>query len=256
MRAKSLRVDTVFEISNIGILTALAAGAISFLSPCVLPLVPGYISYVAGNAAVAGGPSQVISSRFSALLLSTWFVLGFSTVFVALGASATAISRLLLSYRYETNILGGAIIIVFGLFMTGLVWLPWLQREFRFHGNLPGGRPLGAYILGLAFGFGWTPCIGPILGAILTVSALSSTASNGIALLSIYSVGLGVPFLLSALFAESLAKRLKGMKRTGRLLQITAGVIMIVMGVAMMTGTMTTFSFWLLEQFPILTKIG
>jgi cytochrome c-type biogenesis protein len=246
----------VFEISNIGILTALAAGAISFLSPCVLPLVPGYISYVAGNAAVAGGPSQVISNRLSTLLLSTWFVLGFSTIFVALGASATAISRLLLSYRYETNIIGGAIIIVFGLFMTGLVWLPWLQREFRFHGNLPGGRPLGAYILGLAFGFGWTPCIGPVLGTILTVSALSSTASNGIALLSIYSVGLGVPFLLSALFTESLAKRLKGMKRTGRLLQIAAGVIMMVMGVAMMTGTMTTFSFWLLEQFPILTKIG
>lgn len=246
----------MFEISNIGILTALAAGAISFLSPCVLPLVPGYISYVAGNAAVAGGPSQAISNRLSALLLSIWFVLGFSTVFVALGASATAISRLLLSYRYETNILGGAIIIVFGVFMTGLVRLPWLQREVRFHGNLPGGRPLGAYVLGLAFGFGWTPCIGPVLGAILTVSALSSTASNGIALLSIYSVGLGVPFLLSALFTEGLAKRLKGMKRTGRLLQIAAGVIMIAMGVAMMTGTMTTFSFWLLEQFPILTKIG
>ncbi|WP_163271141.1 cytochrome c biogenesis CcdA family protein [Chelativorans alearense] len=246
----------MFEISNIGILTALAAGAISFLSPCVLPLVPGYISYVAGNAAVAGGPYRSVGSRLSTLLLSTWFVLGFSTVFVALGASATAISRLLLAYRYETNILGGAIIILFGLFMTGLVRLPWLQHEFRFHGSLASGRPLGAYVLGLAFGFGWTPCIGPVLGTILTVSALSSTASNGIALLSIYSVGLGVPFLLSALFTESLAKRLKGMKRTGRLLQIAAGVIMIVMGVAMMTGTMTTFSFWLLEQFPILTKIG
>lgn len=246
----------VFEISNIGILTALAAGAISFLSPCVLPLVPGYVSYVAGNAAIAGGPSRSFGGRLSILLLSTWFVLGFSTVFVALGASATAISRLLLTYRYETNILGGAIIIVFGLFMTGVMRLPWLHREFRFHGSLSGGRPLGAFILGLAFGFGWTPCIGPVLGAILTVSALSSTASNGIALLSIYSVGLGVPFLLSALFTESLAKRLKGMKRTGRLLQIAAGAIMIVMGVAMMTGTMTTFSFWLLEWFPILTKVG
>lgn len=246
----------MFEISNIGILTALAAGAISFLSPCVLPLVPGYISYVAGNAAVASGQYRSVGARLSTLLLSTWFVLGFSTVFVALGASATAISRLLLSYRYETNILGGAIIIVFGVFMTGLMRPLWFQREFRFHGALPGGRPLGAFALGLAFGFGWTPCIGPVLGAILTVSALSSTASSGIALLSIYSVGLGVPFLLSALFTESLARRLKGMKRTGRLLQVAAGAIMIVMGVAMMTDTMTTFSFWLLEQFPILTKIG
>ncbi|ORE97003.1 MULTISPECIES: cytochrome c biogenesis CcdA family protein [Aurantimonadaceae] len=246
----------MLEISNVGILTALAAGAISFLSPCVLPLVPGYISYVAGNAAVAGRPNQSLQDRWTTLLLSTYFVLGFSTVFVALGASATAISRLLLSYRYETNIIGGAIIIVFGIFMTGLVRLPWLQRELRFHGDLAGGRPLGAYVLGLAFGFGWTPCIGPVLGAILTISALSSTASNGVALLGIYSVGLGVPFLLSALFTESLAKRLKGMRRTGRLLQIGAGMIMIIMGVAMITGTMSTFSFWLLEQFPILTKIG
>jgi cytochrome c-type biogenesis protein len=246
----------VFEISNIGILTALAAGAISFLSPCVLPLVPGYISYVAGNAAVAGGRSVSVGGRLPALILSTWFVLGFSTVFVALGAGATALSQLLISYRYEANILGGAIVILFGIFMTGLLRLPWLQQEFRFHGNIPGGRPLAAFVLGLAFGFGWTPCIGPVLGAILTVSALSSTASSGIALLSIYSVGLGVPFLLSALFTESLAKRLKGMRRTGWLLQVAAGGIMIVMGVAMITGTMTTFSFWLLEQFPILTKIG
>ncbi|MDW9627474.1 cytochrome c biogenesis protein CcdA (plasmid) [Sinorhizobium meliloti] len=246
----------MFEISNIGILTALAAGAISFLSPCVLPLVPGYISYVAGNAAVAGGVNRSVGSRLSTLLLSTWFVLGFSSVFVALGASATAVSRLLLAYRYETNIFGGAVIILFGLFMTGLVRFPRLQQEFRFHSSLTGGRPLGAFVLGLAFGFGWTPCIGPVLGAILTVSALSSTASSGIALLSIYSVGLGAPFLLSALFTETLTKRLKGMKRTGRLLQIAAGAIMIAMGIAMMTGTMTTFSFWLLEQFPILSKIG
>jgi cytochrome c-type biogenesis protein len=246
----------VFEISNIGILTALAAGAISFLSPCVLPLVPGYISYVAGNVQLAGGPHRSLGSRLSTLLLSTWFVLGFSTVFIALGASATAVSRLLLSYRYETNIIGGAIIIVFGIFMTGLVRLPWFERELRFYAKVPGGRPLGAYVLGLAFGFGWTPCIGPVLGAILTVSALSSTVSSGIALLTIYSIGLGVPFLLSAVFTESLAKRLPGMRRTGRLLQILAGVIMIIMGIAMMTGYMSVFAFWLLKQFPILTRIG
>lgn len=246
----------MFEISNIGMLTALAAGAISFLSPCVLPLVPGYISYVAGNSAGAGGSPRPAGNRLSTLLLSVWFVLGFSTIFVALGASATVISRLLLSYRYEANILGGAIIIIFGLFMTGLIRLPWLQREFRVHGGMPGGKPFGAYVLGLAFGFGWTPCIGPVLGAILTVSAMSSTVSSGIALLTIYSVGLGIPFLLAALFTESLAKRLKGMKRAGRVLHIAAGLIMIVMGVAMMTGTMSAFAFWLLEQFPILGKIG
>lgn len=246
----------MLEISNIGILTALAAGAISFLSPCVLPLVPGYISYVAGNTVVAGERTWSFGGRLSTLFLSACFVLGFSTVFVALGASATATSRVLLSYRYETNLFGGAIIIIFGVFMTGLLRLPWLERELRFHGNLRGGRPFGAFVLGLAFGFGWTPCIGPVLGAILTVSALSSTASSGIALLSIYSVGLGVPFLLSALFTENLAKRLKAMRRTGWLLQVAAGSVMIVMGVAMITGTMSIFAFWLLEQFPILTTIG
>lgn len=246
----------MLEISNIGILTALAAGAISFLSPCVLPLVPGYISYVAGNTVVAGERTWSFGGRLSTLFLSACFVLGFSTVFVALGASATATSRVLLSYRYETNLFGGAIIIIFGVFMTGLLRLPWLERELRFHGNLRGGRPFGAFVLGLAFAFGWTPCIGPVLGAILTVSALSSTASSGIALLSIYSVGLGVPFLLSALFTENLAKRLKAMRRTGWLLQVAAGSVMIVMGVAMITGTMSIFAFWLLEQFPILTTIG
>lgn len=246
----------MLEISNIGILTALAAGAISFLSPCVLPLVPGYISYVAGNTVVAGERTWSFGGRLSTLFLSACFVLGFSTVFVALGASATATSRVLLSYRYETNLFGGAIIIIFGVFMTGLLRLPWLERELRFHGNLRGGRPFGAFVLGLAFGFGWTPCIGPVLGAILTVSALSSTASSGTTLLSIYSVGLGVPFLLSALFTENLAKRLKAMRRTGWLLQVAAGSVMIVMGVAMITGTMSIFAFWLLEQFPILTTIG
>ena len=246
----------MLEISNIGLLTALAAGAISFMSPCVLPLVPGYISYVAGNTAPAGEISRSRGRRLPALLLSTFFVLGFSTVFIALGASATGISRLLLWYRYEANIVGGTIIIVFGVFMTGLVPLPWLQRDLRFHGNLRGGRPAGAYILGLAFGFGWTPCIGPVLGAILTVSALSASASSGVALLSVYSIGLGVPFLLSAIFTDGLASRLKRMRRTGRVLQVGAGGIMVVMGIAMITGQMSVFSFWLLDQFPVLTTLG
>ena len=246
----------VFEISNIGILTALAAGAISFLSPCVLPLVPGYISYVAGHSANVDGSISAARTRLATLTLSLVFVLGFSTVFVALGAGATAISRTLLWYRYEANILGGALIILFGVFMTGLVRLPWLQRDLRFQSAAAGGRPLGAYVLGLAFGCGWTPCIGPVLGAILTVSALSSTASNGIALLGIYSLGLAIPFLLSALFTDGLAQRLKTMRRTGWALQIGAGGVMVAMGVAMITGHMSTFSFWLLDQFPVLTKIG
>ncbi|MBN9434371.1 MAG: cytochrome c biogenesis protein CcdA [Bosea sp.] len=241
-------------ISNIGLVTAFSAGMISFLSPCVLPLVPGYVSYISGHTLDRRDHAGI--DRVSMLLLSTCFVLGFSTIFVALGATATTFSRLLLAYRYEATLIGGAIVILFGVFMTGLVPLPWLQRDLRFHGNIRGGRPIGAYLLGLTFGFGWTPCIGPVLGAILTVSALSSTAPTGIALLTVYSIGLGVPFLLSAAFADGLMKRLKTMRRLGRTLQVGAGGVMIAMGIAMITGMMSTFSFWLLENVPMLARIG
>ncbi|CAN7493163.1 cytochrome c biogenesis CcdA family protein [Pararhizobium sp. LjRoot238] len=241
-------------ISNIGLITAFSAGLISFLSPCVLPLVPGYISYVSGNA--LGRQGDVGGGRLATLLLSLCFVLGFSTVFVALGATATAFSRLLLFYRYEATLIGGAIVILLGVFMTGLVRMPWFDRDVRFHGSIRGGRPLGAFLLGLAFGFGWTPCIGPVLGAILTISALSSTASAGISLLAVYSLGLGVPFLLSAAFADRLIQRLKTVRRLGRTLQIGAGGVMVAMGIAMITGTMSAFSFWLLENVPMLARIG
>lgn len=240
-----------FEIANIGIVAALLAGMISFLSPCVLPLVPGYVSYIAGSADQAVGRRRV-----DTVFLSGCFVLGFSTVFILLGASATAISGLLLSYRYEASIVGGLIIIVFGIFTTGIVKVPWLDRDLRYHGAIEGGQPLGAYLLGLAFGFGWTPCIGPILGAILTVSATVDGALSGVALLSIYSLGLGVPFLLTALFADALTSRLRNVRRLGKLLHIGAGVIMILMGMAMITGQMSAFAFWLLEKFPVFGRIG
>jgi cytochrome c-type biogenesis protein len=197
-----------------------------------------------------------MGDRASSLFLSVVFVLGFSTIFVALGATATALSRALFAYRHEASIAGGALVALFGVFLTGLVRLPLLERDLRFQGAIPGGRPAGAYLLGIAFGFGWTPCIGPILGAILTVSAISATASTGVALLSAYAFGLGVPFLASALFADGLMRRLKAIRGLGRALQLGAGGVMIVVGVAMMTGVMTTFSFWLLETFPILSKIG
>lgn len=244
------------EISNIGLLTAFAAGAVSFLSPCVLPLVPGYVSYVAGRAVAEDRSGGALALRLSAVGLSGCFVLGFSTVFVLLGASATALGQLLLTYRYELNIVGGVIVILFGLFLIGLVRPTWLLRDFRFHILVPGGRPFSAYVLGLAFAFGWTPCIGPILGAILTVSAASATVSSGVLLLTVYSLGLGVPFLLAALFTDGLMARLKTIGRIGRLLQLAASAVLILMGIAMMTGQLTTFSYWLLDTFPGLANIG
>jgi cytochrome c-type biogenesis protein len=244
------------EISNVGLLAAFAAGAISFLSPCVLPLVPGYVSYVAGRATADRPAGGTIALRLPAIGLSLCFVLGFTTVFVVLGASATAFGQLLLAYRYELNIVGGAIVILFGLFLIGLIRPMWMMRDLRVHAARPGGRPVSAYVLGLAFAFGWTPCIGPILGAILTVGAASATVAGGVALLTVYSLGLGVPFLLAALFTDALIARLTSIGRLGRLLQLAAGTVMILMGIAMITGQLSAFSYWLLDTFPALGYIG
>jgi len=238
-------------LSGIGLLTSFGAGVISFLSPCVLPLIPGYVSYVAGDA-LTGEPVKPVA----ALRLSLFFVLGFSTVFVVLGASATTIGQLLLSYRQEENLAGGAIVLLLGLFMMGLAKLSWLQREFRLHPNLSGGRPAAAYIIGIAFAFGWTPCIGPVLGAILTTSAVAATVPQGVVLLSFYSLGLGLPFLAAAVFTDSLMLRLRGLRRLGQNLQLGTGAIVAGMGVAILTGQLTSFSYWLLDNFPILARIG
>lgn len=245
----------MLEISGIGIITAFAAGAISFLSPCVLPIVPGYLSYIAGRSG-AGWAEAATIGRLRTLGLSLCFVVGFSTVFVILGASATALGRLLLHYRYETNIVGGAIVVLFGLLLTGLVNPSWLQGEHRFEGPHRGGRPSAAYLLGLAFGFGWTPCIGPVLGAILTVSVATATVWEGVALLAIYSLGLGLPFLVAAAFTNEFMAQLRSLRRLGRPLQLLAGGVMMLMGIAMITGYMSTFAIWLLNTFPGLATIG
>ena len=239
------------SLSGIGLLTSFGAGVISFLSPCVLPLVPGYVSYVAGDA-LTGEPVKPLA----ALGLSLFFVFGFSTVFVILGASATTIGQLLLSYRQEENLVGGAVVLLLSAFMMALAKLSWLQREFRLRLNVGGGRPVTAYIIGVAFAFGWTPCIGPVLGAILTTSAVAATVPQGIILLGFYSLGLGLPFLAAAVFTDSLMLRLRALRRLGRNLQLGAGAVVAGMGIAILTGELTSFSYWLLDTFPILARIG
>lgn len=245
------------EAGAIGLGAAFAAGMISFLSPCVLPLVPAYVSYVAGQSSTALARRRDVQHRLSALALSGVFVLGFGAVFVALGAGASALGSLLLRYRYEANLVGGAIVIVFGVLMIGMSrGMPWLQREWRFHPSIPGGRPAAAFVLGLAFGFGWTPCIGPVLGAILTLGATQVTGAGGVGLLAVYAAGLGVPFLLVALFTRELAARMRVLRRVGWILQVVAGLVLVVMGIAMMTGELSRFAYWLLETFPALGRIG
>lgn len=246
----------MLEVSIVGALTAFAAGIVSFVSPCVLPLVPGYVSYVAGGVSVAQPHENLTSRRLSVLGLSFCFVLGFSTVFVLLGASVTALGQLLLAYQYELNIIGGLIVIAFGCFMLGLARPWWAQRDVRIHTSLQGGKPVAAYVLGLAFAFGWTPCIGPVLGAILTVSAATATVGDGVTLLLVYSLGLGVPFLVVAFFTDKLVGRLKVIGRLGRNLQFAAGAIVILMGLAMITGQLSSFAYWLLDTFPALGSVG
>lgn len=247
----------MIEASTLGLAGAAAAGLVSFLSPCVLPLVPAYVSYVAGQSLHGTQPQMDTRTRLHAGVMGIFFVLGFSAVFIALGASVTALGHLLLRYRYEANIVGGVIVIAFGLFMLGLFrHISWFHRDIRFHPHLTRGHPASSLVLGVAFGFGWTPCIGPVLGAILTASAMQGSVSGGMWLLSAYAVGLGVPFVLSAVFMRELVGRLKVLRHAGRPLQVTAGVVMVAMGVAMVTGKLTELSYGLLERFPVLGQIG
>lgn len=240
------------DLSFLALAAALLAGTISFVSPCVLPLVPGYMSYVAGRS----GPGGLAQSRWRAVWLSFCFVLGFTTIFMALGASATALGQLMLQWRYELNIVGGAIIILFGLFMIGAARISAMERDLRLNLDVPGGQPVASYVLGLAFGFGWTPCIGPILGTILAASAASATVGQGIALLTIYSAGLGVPFLIVAAFTDELASRLRNAGQLARWVHRVAGAVLVLMGLAMITGRLSAFSYWLLDAFPALGRIG
>jgi cytochrome c-type biogenesis protein len=242
------------ELSLLGLMTAFVAGAVSFLSPCVLPLVPGYVSYVAGSSLEELRDDR--ATRLRALRFALLFVLGFSLVFVALGASATALGGFLLTWRYEIGVVAGAVVLLFGVHLLGLLPIAWLQRDLRVQLDLPGGRATGALVMGLAFAFGWTPCIGPILGAILTLGASTGNVATGTTLLAVYAMGLGLPFILAALFTGQLLAQMRRIGRVGRELQRVAGGVLVVMGLLMLTGRLEVLAYWLLESFPVLARVG
>jgi cytochrome c-type biogenesis protein len=243
-------------IHDVSIPAALLAGLVSFLSPCVLPLVPPYLIYLTGATIehVANEETKA-SSRRAVMISAGMFVLGFSTVFVALGASASLIGSLIRAWSAELSVVAGIVIIIMGLHFLGLTRIGLLMREGRLTAPKPVGL-WGAYVMGLAFAFGWTPCIGPVLGVILTMSASTADLGAGTALLAVYSLGLGLPFLLAALFTDVLLERLRQLSRTGRQLQRAAGVLLAVVGVLMITGQLETLAYWLLETFPALARIG
>jgi cytochrome c-type biogenesis protein len=241
---------------NVTIVAALVAGMLSFLSPCVLPLVPPYLVYLTGASlerlADAEAEPRVRRETITAAIL---FVLGFSTVFVALGASASVIGAVLRAYSGTLGIVAGVGIIIMGLHFLGLTPIAWLMREKRFTVAKPVGL-WGAYLMGLAFAMGWTPCIGPILAAILAVAASQATVAKGAGLLAIYSLGLGIPFLIAALAVEPFAAFLTRFRAHLGLVEKTMGGLLVLTGIAFLTGTVSQASYWLLDTFPMLGKIG
>ena len=241
---------------DVSIPAALIAGLVSFLSPCVLPLVPPYLIYLTGATIehVANGEAGQTSRR-AVMTSALMFVLGFSTVFVALGASASLIGGLIRAWSAELSIVAGIVIIIMGLHFLGLTRIGLLMREGRMQMPKPVGL-WGAYAMGLAFAFGWTPCIGPILAAILSIAAAEATVTKGAGLLAVYSAGLGIPFLLAAFMIEQFSALF--MRLRGHLVNVerAMGVLMIATGIGFLTGAVSTFSIWLLESFPALQRFG
>lgn len=230
-------------------LVAVAAGVLSFLSPCVLPIVPPYLAYMTGVKV-----SALQDRQRSAVLPALFFVLGLSTVFLLMGYAASAFGRAFLQYQPLLVKLSGAFVILLGLHFLHVFRIPLLDREVRLDTGDKGGSALGAYLLGLAFAFGWTPCIGPQLSMILTLAATDPARGTG--LLGVYALGLGIPFLLSAIFIERSMGLMNRIKRHMGLIERISGVLLIAVGVLLLTGWLGVLSYWLLETFPALGRIG
>lgn len=241
---------------QVSYLAALIAGLVSFLSPCVLPLVPPYLVYLAGTSLerLADAEAEPRVKR-ETVVAAALFVLGFSTVFVSLGASASVIGSLIRTYSGPLSTVAGVVIIVMGLHFLGVFQIAFLMREKRATVAKPVGL-WGAYVMGLAFAFGWTPCIGPILAAILAVAASEQTVAKGASLLAVYSLGLGIPFMLAAFAVEPFAAFLARFKKHLRRVEQVMGALLVLTGIAFLTGSINEMSVWLLEVFPGLGNIG
>ncbi|WP_306004912.1 cytochrome c biogenesis CcdA family protein [Aquicoccus porphyridii] len=243
------------EIIDAGLLPAMLvavfAGVLSFLSPCVLPIVPPYLAYLSGVSV-----SDLNEGRNRAIGPALFFVLGLSTVFLMLGFTASVAGTLFLQYQSWFNAIAGILVMGFGAHFIGIYRIGFLDREARMDAGDRGGTAFGAYILGLAFAFGWTPCIGPQLGAILSLAASEADVTRGTFLLGIYAMGLGVPFILVAAFLPRLGGFMGWMKRHLEQIEKVMGLLLWTIGLLMLTGGFASFSYWLLETFPGLAALG
>jgi cytochrome c-type biogenesis protein len=240
---------------DVSLPVAALGGLISFLSPCVLPLVPPYLSYLAGTTVGELSAGQDRNVRRRAMIAALLFVAGFTTVFVLLGATASALGQAVRQHLDVLSTIAGIAIIVMGLHFLGVFRIGLLYREARLQVSRPASL-WGAYVMGLAFAFGWTPCIGPILAAILAVAGTEASVGRGALLLAIYSAGLGIPFILAAFAMKPLVGLMAGLKARFALVEQTMGVLLVLTGVGFLSGWLTEASFWLLETFPVLGRLG
>jgi cytochrome c-type biogenesis protein len=231
---------------------------LSFLSPCVLPLVPPYLCFIGGvSLEQISEDEELAPGVMRAVVLSAVvFVLGFSTVFIALGATASTIGDFIVDYMDILSKLAGGVIIVLGLHFIGIIRIPILYREARFHAEKKPAGLIGPYIIGLAFAFGWTPCVGPVLAAILMVAGSESSITYGMGLLAVYSAGLGIPFILAAVAMKPFMDFMARFRRHLQTVERVIGALLVLTGILFMTGSMADIAFWILETFPSIGTIG
>ncbi|MEW7008675.1 MULTISPECIES: cytochrome c biogenesis CcdA family protein [unclassified Lentilitoribacter] len=242
---------------DIGIGGAILAGLLSFISPCVLPIVPPYLAYLAGISFSELSDDSINKGTARRIFLASFFfVLGFSTVFVALGATASFIGQSIAQHFDTLAIIAGSLIIIMGLHFLGLFKIGLLYREARVEVKRDSTGFIGSYIMGLAFAFGWTPCVGPVLAAILFVAGSEGTALRGAALLGAYSLGIGIPFMLAALFVGRFLSIVSKFKKHLRKVEIAMGLLLVLTGILFITGSMSRIAQWLLETFPSFATIG
>ncbi len=238
---------------------AVLAGMLSFLAPCVLPLVIPYLGFLGGvtlRAMPEGGHEAVVPDRRRVMLAAFAFVLGFAAVFTLMGATASALSTLFAEHFETLTLIAGAVLVLFGLHLGGILNIGLLNREARFRPQAKPVGPLGAFVVGLAFAFGWTPCVGPVLAAILTLAATEQSVARGAALLFAYALGIGIPFLLAAGFVTPFLGFAARFRRHLRVVELISAGLLILTGVLLMTGHFQDIGAWMLETWPALGRLG